>query len=468
MRNLSLFPLEDDELSPQADRIEPTFWLRRLVLLPKFDGDAEPTRDIEFRRGLNIVQTSPRQDSDTEVVGHSVGKTLLTRLIRYTLGEPSYATQAEKTKILGHRPDGCVIAHWRIDHVDWCVVRPFQPDRRNAPFAIRSDNWRSVFDPTCDRVSFDGFTECLREATCGALLELPNRALDHSMWLKVVAFLTRDWQCGYRRFNDWRHSDSESDVTVDRNEASRLCRWLMNLIEIEELPLWSKHNSLRNDLARTTTERQRHNLVLQTVDPELQRRLEFSDSDESPVGLFAGRLTDAVSHKLEQLMALLNDCVERSELQALETQHNQIDEQLERQIADHSKAESKLNHLTDELQTRLKANDAEAYSRTSSYENCRLAECPMKLVNRPAPLPEPGFEEITETLREEIEDCRRDVMRMTHSCDQLRAQRKEVRKVDFVQNDNELIKRPPRSNARLVAGMLTAKMLNVGSRLPKK
>ena len=158
MPTLSLFPREEDRLVPAIDRTEPVLWLRRLVIVPSLQADAVPIRDIEFRRGLNIVQASPRLETDTDVVGHSVGKTLLTRLIRYSLGEPSFTTKLERTKIIGHLPDAFVIAHWRIAGMDWCVARPFQPDRQNKPFAVRIADWKQVFEPQSVRVEFNEFS----------------------------------------------------------------------------------------------------------------------------------------------------------------------------------------------------------------------------------------------------------------------------------------------------------------------
>ncbi len=42
MPTLSLFPFEDNRLVPAADRAEPVFWIRRLVIVPSFQADAVP------------------------------------------------------------------------------------------------------------------------------------------------------------------------------------------------------------------------------------------------------------------------------------------------------------------------------------------------------------------------------------------------------------------------------------------
>ena len=104
----NLFP-NDGPLTSAADRTEPSFWLRRLIVLPELSLEARPIRDIVFRRGLNIIQTELRNETDEAVLGHDVGKTLLTRLIRYTLGEQMFARRSEYRRILDHLPTAAVI-----------------------------------------------------------------------------------------------------------------------------------------------------------------------------------------------------------------------------------------------------------------------------------------------------------------------------------------------------------------------
>lgn len=428
MPTLSLFPSEEDRLVPAADRIEPVFWLRRLVIMPSLQVDAVPIRDIEFRRGLNIVQASPRLATDMGVVGHSIGKTLLTRLIRYSLGEPTFATRTERTKIIGRLPDAHVIAHWRVAGSDWCVARPLQPDRQNKPFAIRTEDWKQVFESQSVRVEFDVFTKALQDATWSELPELPNTNLDLGWWLKVLAFLTRDWQCGYRQFDDWRNADSESGVTVERKEAARLSRWLMNLIDVEELPLWSKHQALLNDQRRVVRDRKTQTQLLMTVDPQLRERLGLDDEDDSGHGLFAIRMSSEVESRIKQLQAIRKELLAASGIADIEAEEDHISERLEEASRKQAQQETAIEYLKKQLEARRKSDDAMAYARSSSYENCRLAECPMKLANRPTPQPDPAQQEILKLQEEEIEDRTRQLPRLIHECEQLRAARTDVRK----------------------------------------
>ena len=105
MPSLNLFPHEDDLLIPAPDRRDPVLWLRRLVIVPSLINGVMPIREIEFRRGLNIIQTRLPEAGSNEVVGHSVGKTLLTRLIRYSLGVPGFSSVF--TLPILARPENC-------------------------------------------------------------------------------------------------------------------------------------------------------------------------------------------------------------------------------------------------------------------------------------------------------------------------------------------------------------------------
>src|SRR5262249_52344437 len=87
MRRASLFPDPAQPVEPAGDRDEPTLWVRRLVVAAERRPGAAVIRDVSFRAGLNVVRVQERPAGETRPIGHSVGKTLLARLIRYCPGE---------------------------------------------------------------------------------------------------------------------------------------------------------------------------------------------------------------------------------------------------------------------------------------------------------------------------------------------------------------------------------------------
>jgi hypothetical protein len=425
MHESTLFPHEEVQMFPAAERTEPTLWIRRLVILPSFEPTVEPIRDIEFRRGLNIIQTTPRMDSDAEVVGHSVGKTLLTRLIRYSLGEVTYSSRSERSRILERLPDACVVAHWSVAGIDWCVFRPLQPHRQSKPFAIRSAEWTEVFGESENRLVFGDFTQAVENACFSNLPKLPNSDLNLNRWGKALAFMTRDWQCGYRQFNDWRNSDSESGITIERNDASRLLRWLMDLIDVEELPLWDKHQSLLDDQRRLTQQRRSASQFLDATASDLLRKIDVDDLGD---GLFSAKLTAKVEEKINQLRSLLHDALEDSVLQELERREVSIQDELNDVSLDLGKRHADIEYLARQLETRRNGDDSEAYTESSAFENCALAACPMKLTNRLDPEQDPANQGVLDLLQQEIQDRDRELNQKIQERDQLKARHADLRK----------------------------------------
>jgi len=87
MSQLNLPGMDNDvQLVPASDRPEPVVWIERLVVVDRRHPATTVRREVSFRRGLNVIRTEQRQPGERNTVGHDVGKTLLTRLIRYLLG----------------------------------------------------------------------------------------------------------------------------------------------------------------------------------------------------------------------------------------------------------------------------------------------------------------------------------------------------------------------------------------------
>ena len=97
MQNSTLFELANEPSKPDRNRKAPIIWLKRFVILSSL-GSKKAIRNIPFRRGLNIIQTRKIKPQNGPVTGHGVGKTLLTRLIRYSLGEEHFGTKTHSRK----------------------------------------------------------------------------------------------------------------------------------------------------------------------------------------------------------------------------------------------------------------------------------------------------------------------------------------------------------------------------------
>src|SRR3954453_20984501 len=108
MKASSLFPDDEVPIQPVAERSEPPLWVRRLVVVAGRSPGASVIRDVTFRSGLNVVRIAEHPTGENEPVGHSVGKTLLTRLIRYGLGERYFADASVLNRIAKALPGSYV------------------------------------------------------------------------------------------------------------------------------------------------------------------------------------------------------------------------------------------------------------------------------------------------------------------------------------------------------------------------
>ena len=144
---------------PPTRPSEPVFWIRRVVLVEERTPGGRMIRDIPFRRGLNVIRVIDRPKGKVGPVGHSVGKTLLMRFIRYCLGEKFYAIEDTTEQIAGIFRNGYVIAEVVVKGVGWVVARPFAVGGRLASHAERSDRWTDALEPGRIAEPFEAFVE---------------------------------------------------------------------------------------------------------------------------------------------------------------------------------------------------------------------------------------------------------------------------------------------------------------------
>lgn len=201
--SLELFKNEVLVSSPKG-LTEPRFWVRRLVIWEKAGG--ELIRDIPLKPGLNVVWTP-----DDDGIGHGGGKSLFCRLLRYCLGESSYATEEQRNLIVEKLPDALVGAEVVIDQSVWSVVRPLGLRRKH--FAVegvdlealaQSDQPSTGIEPLIEAIESTFLSDGLSEL-------ISQRRKDHSNWLVALAWLSRDQECRFDHPLGWRSSATETD-----------------------------------------------------------------------------------------------------------------------------------------------------------------------------------------------------------------------------------------------------------------
>lgn len=382
MQNLTLFPKEIELPKPPQECNSPILWLRRVVILDKLAADSV-IRDIEFHRGLNIIQTR-HMLSKGPVAGHSVGKTLLLRLIRYTLGESHFGSVITHEGAVSVRPTAHVIAHWTLEDQDWIVVRPLNHSSAES-YAVSGDNWKQAVDARGEKLAHRDFVQAVSDRV---LRDLPTFNLPRgreAKWLDVLAWLARDYQCGYRKANDWRHEDANSGPCLDRDENSLIMQWLMGLMSPEEMELRLKHHGVLAERTDQKRSLDRDQKKIEMFWPLLRDKLELSDEvviNEDQATFDGTSLKDVVRNKIESLERLKVDRQQESAIAGLEFERDQLQNKLNDAELAVRECDAKIELRQREIML-IRSDPTRAYSRCKA-DPCWMKEAAKKTAHDPA------------------------------------------------------------------------------------
>ena len=194
------------EFSLPEGRQGPRLWVRRLAL---WRDPKTLLRDIKLRRGVNIIWSPDLSMNGTGATPHGSGKTTFCRLIRYCLGERTFANGEQRPLMQQKLPNGFVGAEIIIDGESWVVTRPIG---MNLPSrATRAERIEVTFDqilvgtdpPTIASVISDRFCARYRD-------QVPDNLKAEQVWDVLLAWLTRDQECRLDDVFDWRSKRSGS------------------------------------------------------------------------------------------------------------------------------------------------------------------------------------------------------------------------------------------------------------------
>lgn len=228
------------QIRPDTSQDEPVLWVRRLCVLRTLEaGDEHFIRDIQFRRGLNIIWAPPQHAGDQNALfrsgvgGHTAGKTTLCCLLRHALGEGSFAPEATRRRIRARLPQGWVVAEIVVAGQLWAVARPFAIGPH--PFCVEGG---SVDDAITggDRIDYQTFLVALADATTVPLPAWRFPAREEPVrWEHILPWLSRDQECRFSDFLEWRHSSTGSDVpSLQVDERQFVVRSVLGLITDDE------------------------------------------------------------------------------------------------------------------------------------------------------------------------------------------------------------------------------------------
>ena len=202
-----------EELTATPVKTAPDVWVQRLVILAKLIPQPVIVRDVKLRPGLNIVWAEePESDTDTsDIAGHSAGKTSFCRLLRYVLGERTFANKGNTLAVKKSFPNGYVAAEICIKGSVSAVLRPLG-DNRNS-YVRKGATIEDLFEDKGEAAYQDNYPEKL--GLDALLHDLASstvvRTNETIQWGHLLAWCTRDQEARFQNVFDWRSPRSESE-----------------------------------------------------------------------------------------------------------------------------------------------------------------------------------------------------------------------------------------------------------------
>lgn len=287
-RQASLLPDPKTELNVQHR--EPLVWVQRLAVWAQ---PGELLRDIRLRRGLNVVWSpdpgaSGATPGGTSRSGHGAGKSLLCRLIRYCLGEESFAAADLRQSIAEAFPEGTVGAEVVVRGTTWSVIRPIGANRKIVAVegeldgVVARDLHGTGMSPLLDALA--GST-----APAGAGGE---PVADGSTWLTKLAWLSRDQECRFGHMLEWRHPTSESRspvASLSKDERLMRVRAFVGAMPADELTIRERVRALELQIQSSDRDEQNLRWGVTRLGTSLAARLDLPNLGHDEVFIHTAR-----------------------------------------------------------------------------------------------------------------------------------------------------------------------------------
>ena len=330
-RQSALFPDPITTVTFDRKRNEPRLWVRRLVIWEK---PGVVIRDIALRRGLNIIWSPDPGASKADLglnagSGHGAGKTLFCRLVRYCLGEDTFANDELHQNIMGVFPAGLVGAEITVCGQPWAIIRPIGQTRKHiarraaALEEIDHKEAGTGIDPILNELDLrlfpDGIETYLRnKRSCMA-------------WLLALAWTTRDQECRFDHLLDWRHprADSRSIASAfSREELLTVVRVFLKLIAKEEIEAQEEREKISNQKRSVERDKTYYERRIDQLRNELVESLSL-DLNTLPAGKLAVSVfRDAANTKLKDLDKEAAKQSTRETIEALRRERDTIVEEI--------------------------------------------------------------------------------------------------------------------------------------------
>ena len=416
----SRLPFPDLGITPSAAFAEPDIWIRRLVIVEDIKPPVRVVRAIAFRQGLNIVCTAQRMATDSKPVGHSVGKSLLVRIIRYCLGEDQYCTDTQRSAILAKLEHGYALAILRVKGEDWAVARPLGMESGyGESWCVKSRRIKALF-PKETRQKYREFMEALNYSTkaCYADIDLP-RAMRHANWRDLLGWLSRDQDCHFDHHADWRTTETQAGPrALTREDAHLVMRMALGLVGPDEIGIIAKHRQLL--AAKSAAEIEERDCRAYITHTEDRLRRTIKELADEPQGAIFGdsyvRVADGNIQSLQRLLGDpdVSDATDVVELQDALDISLKVEGSLQTRIESSTNAEVAAQAELDQAKSQDAAEFLKSFAglrwKCSYYpnkENAAAAGCPgTRMIDQS--IADPWRERRIEELQQELASIRKE------------------------------------------------------------
>ncbi len=373
---LDLLPHEGVRVNPELGRVEPRFWVRRLVIWEK---PGVLLRELSLRPGLNIIWSPDPSDpgqagASGSDLGHGSGKTLFCRLLRYVLGEDRFSPDGQRFLIGKAYPEGMVGAEVMIEGTQWAVLRPLGHGRRH--YALPDMDLERLLAEEVAESGMEPFLKALEnnlltEPVVGLIpVDRPLQA-----WLVALAWLSRDQECRFDKVLDWRSVDSDSDSPARGLSATRLLdtlRALIGAIDPEEYRLRAEIGAQEDRHKEMQQESTRLAWGAERLRSQLIADLELDAKDVLPGRLGAGSLRQAAKARLARKVTISSD-VDVADLEALQSQTAEA----ERQATDLKQGLAEVRARIPEIEAMIRRIKGELPGMSVEIDNRANPLCPV-------------------------------------------------------------------------------------------
>lgn len=302
-----------------AARTRPLVWVRKLVLLKSIEPWDE-IRQIEFSTGLNIIQGELNESDEDFQTGHGIGKTTVCRLIRYCLGEDTFGQSHVVEEVKSNFRDGYVGAEIELDGTAWAVLLPFRKSMKKYAAQV-ADIGGLVRAEGAKR--YDDFIEKLSATVLANVTVTETLTGGQTLvWAQVLAMCSRDQECRYDRYWNWRDKRSDARTPAFKKpkvDAGLCVKAILGLLDSKEVKLRTTQEELEKTIGELKTKisktKERPAAAITDLRTRLETEFGVSDAKNAPLNnSFTGldyalsartkTLTDQIGTINEQLTTL--------------------------------------------------------------------------------------------------------------------------------------------------------------------